>query len=224
MNAPDLPDNFPAVTELKPGLHISERVETMSKAQLLDIVAQPHVEEDDWVAACHELERRGQLAVNKPGSIFRRKDLVKRARIVVVSLFLVTASIGLIRYFLPQPQAALVTPPVVARADVDFGPYMANLQRNIKHAWFPPTGSETSRIKVAFAVDGSGHMDKLRMLIPTSSNAANEAALAAIRNTVFEPLPPGAPPNVTIEFSFDYNVRSKNSSAPEDDFSHSPQP
>jgi TonB family protein len=98
-------------------------------------------------------------------------------------------------------------PSVEARKDVDFGPYMADLQRRIKRAWFPPKGNESKRVKVVFKVHKDGQMTNLRILISSGLQIADAAALKAVENAApFRPLPDGAPNDVDIEFTFDYNV------------------
>jgi len=98
-------------------------------------------------------------------------------------------------------------PSVEARKDVDFGPYMADLQRRIKRAWFPPKGNESKRVKVVFKVHKDGQMTNLRILISAGLQIADAAALKAVENAApFRPLPDGAPNDVDIEFTFDYNV------------------
>ncbi len=54
-------------------------------------------------------------------------------------------------------------PSVAAQADVDFGPYMADLQRRIKRAWFPPKGNESKRVVVIFKVHRGGELSNLRL-------------------------------------------------------------
>ena len=98
-------------------------------------------------------------------------------------------------------------PSVAAQADVDFGPYMADLQRRIKRAWFPPRGQESRRVKVIFQVHSQGELSNLRLEKSSQVAIADQAALAAVSNAApFRPLPAGAPAVVDIEFTFDYNV------------------
>lgn len=98
-------------------------------------------------------------------------------------------------------------PSVAARKDVDWGPYMADLQRRIKRAWYPPKGNESKRVKVMFKVHKDGQVTNLRMLVSSGLAIADQAALKAIENAApFRPLPDGADDAVDIEFTFDYNV------------------
>ena len=54
-------------------------------------------------------------------------------------------------------------PSVAAQADIDFGPYMTDLQRRIKRAWFPPKGNESKRVVVIFKVHKGGELSNLRL-------------------------------------------------------------
>ncbi len=100
-------------------------------------------------------------------------------------------------------------PSVAANADVDFGPYMADLQRRIKRAWFPPRGQESRRVVVIFKVHSGGELSDLRIDKSSGVATADQAALEAVRNAApFRPLPNGAPSVVDIQFTFDYNVFS----------------
>jgi TonB family protein len=98
-------------------------------------------------------------------------------------------------------------PTAAAQADVDFGPYMADLQRRIKRAWFPPKGNESKRVVVVFKIHKDGTMSNLRLDHSSGLAIADQAALKAVENAApFRPLPAGAQDDVDIQFTFDYNV------------------
>lgn len=98
-------------------------------------------------------------------------------------------------------------PSVAAQADVDFGPYMADLQRRIKKCWFPPRGNESKRVVVVFKVHTDGTLSDLRIDKGSGVPVADQAALKAVNDAApFRPLPSGAPSDVDIQFTFDYNV------------------
>lgn len=97
--------------------------------------------------------------------------------------------------------------PNVARADVNFGPYMVDLQRRIKRAWFPPRGQESRKVVVRFKIHSQGEMTDLIVERSSGVAIADQAALAGVQNAApFRPLPIGAPPVVDIQFTYDYNV------------------
>jgi TonB family protein len=94
-----------------------------------------------------------------------------------------------------------------AQADVDFGPYMADLQRRIKKHWFPPKGNESKRVVVVFKVHSGGELSGLHLDHSSGVAIADNAALKAVEDAApFRPLPAGAPDAVDIQFTFDYNV------------------
>lgn len=98
-------------------------------------------------------------------------------------------------------------PTLTAQKDVDFGPYMADLSRSIKRSWFPPKCSESKRVQVVFKVHSGGVISDLRLVTSSSVALADQAALRAVENAApFAALPEGAPPDVDILFTFDYNV------------------
>ena len=100
-------------------------------------------------------------------------------------------------------------PSVAAESSPDFGPYMADLQRRIKRAWFPPKGNESKRVVVIFKVHRGGELSNLRLDHASGVAVADQAALKAVENAApFRPLPPGSADDVDIQFTFDYNVFS----------------
>lgn len=95
------------------------------------------------------------------------------------------------------------------KSDVDFGPYMADLQRRIRRAWFPPKGQEMKRVVVIFKVHSGGNLSDLRLDHSSGLPSADEAALTAVQKAApFRPLPQNAPSAVDIQYAFDYNVFS----------------
>ena len=106
---------------------------------------------------------------------------------------------------IPGPRGRETTPDV--KPDPDFSKYMLELQRRIKHAWFPPSHTEKNRVKVLFKIHANGEMGNLRITESSGIAIADQAALAAVRNAApFAHLPENSPENVDIEFTFDYNV------------------
>lgn len=101
----------------------------------------------------------------------------------------------------------IAKPTAKAEADVDFGPYMADLQRRIKRQWFPPRAEESKRVRVVFKVASDGAISELKISESSNSEGADRAGLLAVSKAApFRPLPVGAPESVDIQFTFDYNV------------------
>lgn len=113
----------------------------------------------------------------------------------------------------PEPAPALTPAPVIkAEQDVDFGPYMAKMQRRVKRSWFPPKCSESKRVIAAWTISRDGSLSNLRITQAAGLKLSNDAALKAVKSSApFEPLPQGAPESVDINFTFDYNVFSDHS-------------
>jgi TonB family protein len=101
--------------------------------------------------------------------------------------------------------------------DVDFGPYMANLQHRIKRAWFPPKGSGSERAVAQFKVSKEGEVSDLHIYKSSHVKIFDDAALEAVKDAHFEPLPAGASDSVDVQFTFDYNVWKNNKKLPPDD-------
>jgi Ca-activated chloride channel family protein len=93
-----------------------------------------------------------------------------------------------------------------ALADVNYGPYMADLQRSIKRTWAPPKGNESKRVVVTFKLDPSGHVSNERIAGSSGVSVADQAALKAVRDSVLRPLPSETTSPVDIQFTFDYNI------------------
>lgn len=94
-----------------------------------------------------------------------------------------------------------------AIASPEFGRYMADLQRRIKRAWFPPRVPRTQTVKVHFQISRDGQLSNLKIFRSSGESLIDNAALKAVENAApYPPLPAGSPPDVDIEFTFDYNV------------------
>ena len=111
----------------------------------------------------------------------------------------------------PPQRTAEVPAPPSTRSErtiingVDYGPYLSDLQRRIKRAWFPPKGGESKRIKVGFEVHRGGEIAKLSVIDSSGDAVADQSALKAVENaSPFRPLPAGAKDDIKIQFTFDY--------------------
>lgn len=116
--------------------------------------------------------------------------------------------------------------------DVDFGPYMAMMQKAVKRQWFPPKGNESKRVVAFWKVKNDGTIYGVRIDKSSGVPAADQAALNAVRKVgKLRPLPAGAPDSVDIQFTFDYNVKGggsgnhkHDSKSASNSHSHSPGP
>lgn len=84
------------------------------------------------------------------------------------------------------------------------GRYMADMQRRIKRAWFPPKDAPAP-IVIHFKVAGNGEVSKVRVHKTSGVEIGDRAAIKAIENAgPFHPLPDGSPECLNFEFKFDY--------------------
>lgn len=95
--------------------------------------------------------------------------------------------------------------------ELDFGPYVALLQRKIKHNWKPPAITVAYSITVSFRIDCAGNLSELKIVKSTGGYFARRAALKAVKSSApFAPLPSGyAGRSVPIQFTFDYEIKKK---------------
>lgn len=109
----------------------------------------------------------------------------------------------------PPKSIDIAKPDSIKSAPADFGPYMSDLQRRIKRAWFPPSQMESKRVVVLFKIHTNGELTNLRLDHSSGFALADQAALKAVENAApFRPLPKGSADDVDIQFTFDYNVFS----------------
>jgi TonB family protein len=86
--------------------------------------------------------------------------------------------------------------------EVDFGPFMADMQRRIKHAWSPPKGEESKPIVVIFTVHQNGDLTDAKVEKSAGSKLAEQAALKAIHDaSPVGKLPDGSTDTVSIQFN-----------------------
>jgi len=166
-----------------------------------------------WQAEGHKAANNPAVyfTINKDGSISKVK-LEKSSGNSVLD----NQALALVAKSAPYP-----TPPRDSFAfatmfrDIDFGPYVSDVDKRIKRTWVPADDKLSSRIVVDFAVDKNGTASDVVLKEETGIKRLDDAALAAVKKaSPFGPLPAGAMP-VHIEFSFDYNVidTTKNSQA-----------
>ncbi|MGJ8505953.1 TonB family protein, partial [Glaesserella parasuis] len=91
---------------------------------------------------------------------------------------------------------------------VDFGPFMADLERRIKKNWLPPRGSESRKVMLLFYIARDGRVVRIDTKVSSGDADADRAAIEAVRAAApFQAFPPQVKEEVLpVEFSFDYNV------------------
>ncbi len=94
-----------------------------------------------------------------------------------------------------------------ARKD-DLGPYLEQLQRQVKQQWIPGLTQSSRRTVLHFTISRSGRVRGLQVARKSGFNAIDEAALSAVQRAApFAPLPTTYSENyLSIEFTFSINV------------------
>lgn len=118
----------------------------------------------------------------------------------------------------PAPNVPRLNPSKVKKKDphsvctgVNYGPYMADLERRIKRVWYPPKSLGPYGTMVEFKIKNNGLMSDLFVKNSSRYVAADRAALKAVQTAApFRSLPKGAPEEVSVQFTFDYRSNSVN--------------
>lgn len=91
--------------------------------------------------------------------------------------------------------------------DVDFGSYLAEMQRRIKKNWYPPRGEESKTVVLKFKIRKDGSVYGVKLVTSSGLSIVDQAAITAVKNSSPLPnLPAGSPDEIDIKFNFDYNV------------------
>ncbi len=101
----------------------------------------------------------------------------------------------------PDSQTETIMPP----EKVDYAPYLADVERRIKRAWFVSKQDAVKSVTVVFQVDKNGRVVDIQLSHSSGVERIDQAALSAImkHRARLRPLPPGAKPVETFEFTFD---------------------
>ena len=176
--------------------------------ELLAVLSDPGASESEWLSACRKLDDYKRAAESQ---IIQNQKQCRRI-LAIASAMLLFSGLGAaacfqLGLFNHEPKAALAPVP----SDVDFAPYMANLQREIKSHWHPPRSNESHHIQMLFTVARNGEISHVGFNRLSRQSEADAAALKSIVETMRSapPLPAGAPESVNVEFSFDYDVSDK---------------
>lgn len=141
-----------------------------------------------------EMKQSAKGAVPKPPNPFTRPQTKEQP----------------IDFVKPSVPRSVQVPSVPASKDyseIDFGPYLDDLTRRIKRAWFPAKGDESKRVVAVFKIHKGGELSHLRLDSSSGKAIADQVALKAVENaSPFRPLPAGSPDDVDIKFTFGYNA------------------
>ena len=102
--------------------------------------------------------------------------------------------------------------PVLAKTKTEpepnFGPYMRELQGQIKSNWEPQKGNESKQVVLLFRIARDGRLLSCSVFKSSGLPSADKAAINAVQLTApFKPLPADFKgQSIDIQFTFDYNV------------------
>jgi len=92
--------------------------------------------------------------------------------------------------------------------DVDYGPFMADLQKRISRNWIPPRGMESRKMVLLFYVRHNGEVTRIDIKKSSGDRETDHSAIEAVQvSAPFMPLPSQIQEDLLpVEFTFDYNV------------------
>ncbi|MBE9037347.1 TonB family protein [aff. Roholtiella sp. LEGE 12411] len=95
-----------------------------------------------------------------------------------------------------------------ARQDTNLGPYLKELQRQVRQQWIPELTQSSRRSVLHFTVSRSGQLSNLQIARTSGFSVTDEAAVSAVKRAApFIPLPTTyRGNNISIEFTFVINV------------------
>lgn len=170
--------------------------------EALTVLTDPHASEQDWLSACDELNKTSPCTKISKNS--QNANKLRMVAVLAALFFAVAGGVGYMKF-------AGVGPFKEATKEVDFGPYMAALQKQIKANWHPPDVHKDSIIQMHFKVHRNGELSDIGFDRMSRLSETDAAALKAVIEAMpaLPPLPDGAPDNVDIGFTFEYNDERK---------------
>jgi TonB family protein len=114
-------------------------------------------------------------------------------------------------YFAASPNSKRFNPDfngIDARQDTNLGPYLKELQRQVRQQWIPELTQSSRRSVLHFTVSRSGQLSNLQIARTSGFSVTDEAAVSAVKRAApFIPLPTTyRGNNISIEFTFVINV------------------
>lgn len=95
----------------------------------------------------------------------------------------------------------------VAMGNVNFGPYMSKMKKDIQAKWNPPKGTEQRRVVAVFSIMRDGTIKDPTIVDSSGTDKVDDSALEALKAaSPLDPLPTGSPSFVQIRYQFDWKV------------------
>lgn len=130
-------------------------------------------------------------------------------KILSISLILAFILTGVINYtFAKESTNTTDNKNNLTVEEVDFGPYMSKMQREIKANWNPPNIKTTKHVVLLYKINKDGTVPKSEILKSSGSKKMDASALEVLNKSApFPPLPKKFKgDNIDVQFTFDYNV------------------
>ena len=92
--------------------------------------------------------------------------------------------------------------------DLNWKPYMRELQRTIKSNWSLPKGNKSGKVVLLFKIGKDGKLLAIKVFKTSGRDKIDKAALKAVESTApFKPLPiEFKGKSIDVQFTFDYKV------------------
>ncbi|MBC7999043.1 MAG: TonB C-terminal domain-containing protein [Leptolyngbya sp.] len=110
--------------------------------------------------------------------------------------------------FQPAFESTDIPQPTQIKAiDVDFAPFMIEIESILKSNWNPPTRNVSRVTGVMFRVAKDGTVSDIHLSKSSGDSLMDAAGIKALQNTPrVAALPDGSPDTVDVDFTFTYNV------------------
>jgi len=94
--------------------------------------------------------------------------------------------------------------------NIDYGPYMAKMKKDIQAKWIAPRGLTEHRIVAMFKITSDGRILDPRIVESSGVDSVDESALKALAAaSPLDPLPKGGRKSIEIKYQFDWRVSGK---------------
>lgn len=96
----------------------------------------------------------------------------------------------------------------VSMGNVDFGPYMSKMKKDIQAKWKPPKGMEQRVVVAVFSIMRDGTIKDPTIIDSSGADKVDDSAMEALKAaSPLDPLPKGSPSYVQMRYKFEWKVR-----------------
>ncbi|MCM1339294.1 MAG: TonB C-terminal domain-containing protein [Muribaculaceae bacterium] len=132
--------------------------------------------------------------------------MIKKFLTVVLGCILACGCIN--TAFAADSNANENTQSTAVKDNVDFGPYMREMQRRIKSNWNPPQDKFSRKVTLLYEIKKSGEVTNVSIVQSSGNKKMDKSAIKALEAaSPLRPLPAEfKEDSVKVQFTFDYNV------------------